>query len=230
MQTDAPNADIPPSLDGTSYTHALHALTMSDPRLAAVHTRHGPPPFWTREPGFLTLLHIILEQQVSLASALAAFRRVQALAHPLTPSTFLALSEQDLRTAGFSRQKTAYGRALAQAILDGEVDLDALHALTDDEVRKTLTRVKGIGPWTADVYLLMALRRPDIWPVGDLALVTAVQEVLVLPSRPSPDELEEVSAPWMPWRAVAARLFWHHYLSTNRIVTRGASPPAAITN
>ena len=144
---------------------------------------------------------------------------------PLTPQAFLSLSDEDLRGAGFSRQKTTYGRALSQAILDGELDLTALLALEDDAARAGLTRVKGIGPWTADVYLLMALRRPDVWPVGDLALATAVQEVLALHARPSPEELESLSVPWKPWRAIAARLFWHHYLSTVRTNPRRAFKP-----
>jgi DNA-3-methyladenine glycosylase II len=214
MQSDFAAASVP--LTEVSFARGLRALAQADSRLAAICDRLGPPPFWSREPGFPTLLHIILEQQVSLASAHAAFRRVQALAKPLTPSTFLELTDEDLRGAGFSRQKTTYGRALAQDILVGDLDLGALPTMDDSAVRKSLMRVKGIGPWTADVYLLMALRRPDIWPVGDLALVTAVQEVLQLSARPGPDELGQLSVPWMPWRAVAARLFWHHYLSTQR--------------
>lgn len=204
----------------SSFRHGLGEITRRDARLAQVYERLGPPPFWTREPGFPTLLRIILEQQVSLASALAAFRRVEQLADPLTPANFLALGDEDLRTAGFSRQKTSYGRALAQALIDHELELAALHALEDDDVRDNLTSIKGIGPWTADVYLLMALRRPDIWPARDLALATAVQEVLELSARPAPAELEAISAPWRPWRAVAARLFWHHYLSAERKTER----------
>jgi DNA-3-methyladenine glycosylase II len=204
-------------LTNASFEQGLRALRGADKRLDAVYVQLGPPPFWQREPGFATLLRIILEQQVSLASALAAFRRVEELTDPLTPSNFLALSDVELRVAGFSRQKTMYGRELAQALLAGELDLDALHSLDDDGVRDRLTRVKGIGPWTAEVYLLMALRRPDVWPAGDLALAIAVKEVLGLRERPGPQELELLGTEWRPWRAVAARLFWHHYLSTERI-------------
>ena len=198
MQSDNRVAYVGSALTEESFTEGLRALTATDARMAAVYSALGPPPFWTREPGFPTLLHIILEQQVSLASALAAFRRVSELADPLTPERFLTLSDEDLRAAGFSRQKTAYGRTLSQALVSGELDLAALHELDDDAVRKKLTNVKGIGPWTAEVYLLMALRRPDVWPEGDLALVIAVQEVLKLPQRPGPDELEENSEPWKP--------------------------------
>lgn len=223
MQPDARARSAHALLDEATFAAALDELTRADERLAAVQRSLGPPPFWTREPGFPTLLRIILEQQVSLASALATFRRVANLADPLTPETFTALTDEELRSAGFSRQKIAYGRALAHALLFGNLDLDALNDLDDSSVRKRLTRVKGIGPWTAEIYLLMVLRRPDVWPAGDLALATAVQEVLDLPDKPGPDSLLELSRPWSPWRAVATRLFWHHYLSTERKQPRAAN-------
>lgn len=168
---------------------------------------------WAREPGFPTLLYIILEQQVSLASARAAFDRLRAAVAPLTPQGFLELDDAALKVIGFSRQKAGYGRHLARAILEGRLDLAALSAREDALVRSELTRIKGIGPWTADIYLLMALRRPDVWPVDDLALAAAVQRVKGLDRRPTPEELEEVGSAWQPWRAVAARLLWHYYLS-----------------
>lgn len=168
---------------------------------------------WAREPGFPTLVHIILEQQVSLASARAAYDRLLAVVSPLTPGRFLELDDARLRAIGFSRQKTAYGRYLAQALLNGQLDLDALGAMDDAAVRSALTQIKGIGPWTADIYLLMALRRPDVWPSGDLALAAAVQSIKGLAARPVPDELQALGENWRPWRAVAARLLWHHYLS-----------------
>jgi DNA-3-methyladenine glycosylase II len=136
-----------------------------------------------------------------------------AAASPLTPERFLKLNEVKLKQIGFSRQKTKYGYELARAIIGGQLDLPALHTLHDDAVRESLMRVKGIGRWTADVYLLMVLRRPDIWPVGDLALATAVQHAKRLPVRPTPDELETIGGAWRPWRAVAARMLWHFYLS-----------------
>ena len=125
----------------------------------------------------------------------------------------MKLSDVELKHIGFSRQKTRYARLLALEIQKRRLDLRGMHALPDDAARERLLALKGIGPWTADIYLLSALRRPDIWPVGDLALATAVQEVKRLRKRPSPERLEKMSAPWRPWRAVAARLFWHHYLS-----------------
>jgi DNA-3-methyladenine glycosylase II len=176
----------------------------------------GPPPMWSREPGFPTLIHIILEQQVSLASARAAFQKLLAAAVPLTPQNFLLIDDGALKAIGFSRQKTLYGRDLAASIIEGRLDLDALGEMEDESVRAELLKIKGIGRWTADIYLLMALRRPDIWPVGDLALAVAVQRVKRLAGRPSTDELEAISIPWRPWRAVAARLLWHYYLNQRK--------------
>lgn len=173
----------------------------------------GLPPLWARQPGFGTLVYIILEQQVSLASARAAFLKLEAALGVVTPGEFLTLSDERLKQIGFSRQKTAYCRHLAQAVLNNDLDLRELEHLEDHSVRSELIRIKGIGAWTADIYLLMALLRPDIWPAGDLALATAMQEVKSLPARPGPQEMEQIASAWHPWRAVAARLLWHHYLS-----------------
>jgi DNA-3-methyladenine glycosylase II len=200
-------------LDGSLFDRGVSELTNIDPNLARIVSAYGQPPLWVREPGFPTLVYIILEQQVSLASAKAAFDRLNAAVRPLTPSRFLKLSDSDLLRVGFSRQKTLYTRLLAESLSRRHFDLRYLHELHDDAARKMLTAFKGIGNWTADIYLLSALRRPDIWPVGDLALATAVQEVKHLRKRPSPERLEKLSQPWRPYRAVAARLFWHAYLS-----------------
>jgi DNA-3-methyladenine glycosylase II len=202
-----------PILDEDLFTESVRALAASDAHLAQVLQKYGAPPLWVREPGFPTLVYIILEQQVSLASAKAAFDRLNAVVRPLTPARFLKLTDAELLRIGFSRQKTLYTRLLADSIARGYFDLRDLHALHDDAARKMLTALKGIGNWTADIYLLSALRRPDIWPIGDLALATAVQEVKRLRQRPSPERLEKLSQPWRPYRAVAARLFWHAYLS-----------------
>lgn len=187
-------------------------LAARDPDLAAIFQRLGPPPLWARKPGFSTLILIILEQQVSLASARAAFDRLLAVGSPLTPAGLLQLDDETLRTIGFSRQKMGYSRQLALDILEGRLDLDGLAALPDELARATLVARKGIGPWTADVYLLMCLQRPDVWPVGDLGLVVAMQAIKGLERRPTPMEMEAIAQPWRPWRAVAARLLWHHYL------------------
>jgi DNA-3-methyladenine glycosylase II len=194
------------------FLDAVDKLAQRDADLAAVLTTYGRPPLWVREPGFPSLVYIILEQQVSLASARATYQRLLAATNQLTPRRFLRLTDVELKQIGFSRQKTLYTRQLAEALHRGHFDLGELHDLHDDSARKMLIALKGIGNWTADIYLLSALRRPDIWPIGDLALATAVQEVKRLRVRPSPQKLEKMSAPWRPYRAVAARLFWHAYL------------------
>lgn len=207
----------PISLTEPLLEQAVRELTALDPDLARVYTSLGAPPMWERASGFPTLIHMILEQQVSLASARAAFERLQALVDPLTPEGFLALDDAALRAVGFSRQKIGYGRHLAQAILSGEFALHELHQHDDEEARRQLVRLKGIGAWTADVYLLMVLRWPDVWPIGDRALVVAAREVKRLPADPTPAEMEALGEAWRPWRAVAARLLWHHYLNTPRV-------------
>lgn len=193
--------------------HGVQALTAIDPDLAAVHDRLGVPPLWARAPGFGTLVHIILEQQVSLASAKAAFDKLCAEVDPLTPVGVLALDDDTLKRIGFSRQKTIYVRHLANAIVSGTLNVEELATLPDDEVRDQLIALKGIGPWSAEIYLLMALCRADAWPAGDLALQVAAQAIKGLPARPDPVQLHAMAERWRPWRAVAARLLWHHYLN-----------------
>jgi DNA-3-methyladenine glycosylase II len=207
----------------STLRRGVRALTRRDEHLARIASTYGPPPLWERAPGFPTLVHIILEQQVSLASARAAFDRLAQAAAPLTPENFQTLTDQELRQIGFSRQKTRYGRELARAVSHGSLDLDGLQHLDDADARTRLMSVTGIGSWTADIYLLMALGRPDIWPRGDLALELAIQRVRGLPKRPTPDEAREISEPWRPWRAVAARLLWHFYLSDRPARTRAAT-------
>lgn len=202
-----------PALTPTALRVAFQQLAARDPELAAIVERFGPPPLWDRAPGFATLLHLILEQQVSLASAQAAFDRLRAAAEPLTAARFLKLTDAELLAIGFSRQKARYGRALANAVVDGSLDLDGLPALDDDAVHRALVAVPGIGPWTAAVYLLTVLGRRDVWPVGDIALAQAVAEVKGLERRPGPLEMAVLGEAWRPWRSVAARLFWHDYLS-----------------
>jgi DNA-3-methyladenine glycosylase II len=204
-------ADQPLSREG--LLAAVAELAARDADLAGIVARHGPPPLWDREPGFATLLHIVLEQQVSLASAQAAFDRLRLAADPLRPERFLELTDAELLAIGFSRQKARYGRALAEAIDSGSLDLDTLAGLDDDAVHRALQALPGIGPWTSTIYLLMVLGRPDVWPTGDMALAAAVGEVKGLDHRPGAAEMTELGATWRPWRSVAARLFWHDYLA-----------------
>jgi DNA-3-methyladenine glycosylase II len=196
-----------------SFDQALDFLRDVDPDLGEVLSKLGPPPMWDREPGFPTLVHIILEQQVSLASARAAFDKLSDAIAPLDPESFLTLDDATLKSVGFSGQKGRYCRELAHALIEHTLDLEALPSLPDEGVRAELEKVTGIGPWTADIYLLMVLLRPDVWPPGDLALAVAVQDVKGLDHRPQPEELQEIAEGWRPWRSVAARVLWHHYLN-----------------
>lgn len=204
---------MPVQLTVSGFQQGIEALAVQDPAFVPVIEAYGLPPLWQRDPGFATLLRIILEQQVSLASAKATFDRLRATVHPLTPEGLLVLTDAELKQIGFSRQKVAYGRGLAQAIVDQTLDLKTLDQLDDGAVRAQLMQIKGIGIWTANIYLLMALGRPDIWPRGDLALQVAIQQIHGLTKRPTVDEAEAMSANWQPWRSVAARLLWHGYLS-----------------
>lgn len=200
-------------LDEINYPDVIQNLCKVDSDFAKIHTLYGPPPLWEREPGFATLVKIILEQQVSLGSAKAAYDRLARLVTRLTPEEFLPLDDAALKACGFSRQKTGYVRGLAKDILSGRLDLQALAGMDDLEAQAALIRVRGIGVWSADIYLLMALRRADVWPRGDLALARSMQRVKNLPSLPSNEIMHDISLAWRPWRAVAARFLWHDYLS-----------------
>jgi DNA-3-methyladenine glycosylase II len=195
----------------------VEALTVVDPDLGEIYQQYGLPPLWRREPGFTTLVAIILEQQVSLASARAAFCKLQSALTVVTPEAFLTLSDEELKIIGFSRQKASYCRGLAEAVLSDSLNLEGLSALDDRAAREELCKIRGIGTWSAEIYLLMALLRQDIWPYGDLALLNSVQEIKKLVKKPNRDESERISNPWKPWRSIAARLFWHYYLSSERL-------------
>jgi DNA-3-methyladenine glycosylase II len=203
-------------LNNRILLRGVRDLAATDRDLALIASRHGPPPLWEREEGFHTLIHIILEQQVSLASARAAYNRLEQVTRSVTPENFLQLSDTQLKQIGFSRQKTQYGRNLASDVLERRLDLAGLQKLDDHDAKTELMRVKGIGTWTAEIYLLMALGRRDIWPTGDLAIASAVQRVKGLTTRPTDRDLIEMSEAWRPWRAVAARLLWHFYLSERK--------------
>jgi DNA-3-methyladenine glycosylase II len=207
-------------LTRTSLGLAVEELAARDADLRSVVERFGPPPLWDRPAGFPTLVHIVLEQQVSLASARAAFDRLRERADPLTPAAFLELDDAELLAIGFSRQKARYVRALSAAIGTGALDLEALERLDDDGVERELLAIPGIGPWTATIYRLMVLRRPDAWPTSDIALAQSLAEVKGFERRPSPGEMLALAEPWRPWRAVAARILWHGYLQT-RAARRG---------
>lgn len=177
-----------------------------------------------RPAGFIGLLRIILEQQLSTQVALALWRKLESRLDPITPAGLLAQDDDTLRACGFSRQKMIYGRGLAQAVASGALDFDRLHTLPDDAVAAELMALKGVGRWTADIYLMMALDRPDVWPVGDLAIQIGVQRLLALPTRPGPAELTALAEPWRPHRSLAAKLIWHHYIACQN-AARTRRPP-----
>ena len=192
---------------------AAQRLAGRDRDLARVLKRYGPPPMWGRKPGFPTLVRIILEQQVSLASARAVFRRLAASVAPFTAERFVELGEPYFRSLGITRQKAAYCVHVARSVTEGELNLFAVARMGDSDARTALTRMKGIGPWTADIYLLMALRRADVWPADDLALVTTVGTLKGLRERLTPSAAAEIAEGWRPFRSVAARMLWQYYLA-----------------
>ena len=206
----------PTRLDEAGLLEAIRALAAIDPDLAGIVERHGPPPLWARPPGFETLVRIILEQQISLASAEAALRRLILAAGAVEPAAIAAAGEEALRAAGQTRQKSRYVVGLARDVIDGRLDLDAVAEADDDEARAQLTSVVGIGRWTADIYLLMALGRPDVWPIGDLALAGSMRRAKGLAALPTGAQQEVIAEAWRPWRAVAARLLWQAYLAGER--------------
>jgi DNA-3-methyladenine glycosylase II len=188
-------------------------LAKQDRNLNIIFEKYGTPPLWKRNEGFETLVHIILEQQVSLASAKACLDKLAAKIEKITPENFLALNDEELKLVGFSRQKTSYCRILSEAILTNSIDLDSLQTLPNEEVKYELKKLKGIGDWTADIYLLMAMSRIDVMPKGDLALHIAWRKLNDLERNPTSDEFLIIAEKWMPYRSVAARMLWHFYLS-----------------
>ncbi|GGC58819.1 DNA-3-methyladenine glycosidase [Siccirubricoccus deserti] len=190
----------------------LAALVAQDPRLAPIEPAAGPLPWRSRAPGFAGLLRAICGQQISNQAAAAIWRRLCAVPGALDPAGLLALDDATLcGVAGLSRPKAAHARSLAAACLDGRLDFTALAALPDAEAVRRMTLVKGLGPWTAEIHLLFAEQRPDIFPVGDLALAASAAHLLGLPARPKPAELGAIALGWAPWRSLAARLLWHHW-------------------
>ena len=190
------------------------------PVFSAILERAGPPRFRRRRNGFGTLLHIILEQQVSIDAAAAMHRRLVGLCNPLTPQAYLALDDATLRSCGFSRQKMGYARHLARMVDGGIFDFARLAMAEDEEALAELLSIRGIGRWSAEVYLLFALGRSNIWPAGDLGLQLAIGEHLGLGVRPDEAETRRLGEAWRPWRSVATCLFWQSYLHT-----RGRSAP-----
>lgn len=193
-------------------------LARKDKDLRAIIKEHGYPPMWTRPATFQTLILTILEQQVSLASAFAAFKRLRARIGYVTPSKILSLSDEDLRSCYFSRQKIIYARELANAIQSKSLQLKKLEQAQEDEVRMSLKAIKGIGDWTVDVYLMHALQRTDLFPLGDIALVNSLKTVKKLPKDISKEKMLAIAEAWRPNRTIAAMILWHDYIKKRGIV------------
>jgi DNA-3-methyladenine glycosylase II len=192
------------------------SVLAAEPLFAGMLARAGPPCFRRRRNGFGTLLHIILEQQVSIDAAAAMHKRLVELCSPLRPETFLTLDDATLRSCGFSRQKMGYARHFAEMVGSGGFDFAELAAADDEAAMAQLLSIRGIGRWSAEVYLLFALGRADVWPAADLGLQAAIGEELKLGSRPTELELRRLGERWRPWRSVATCLFWQSYLHARR--------------
>ncbi|HLX92452.1 MAG TPA: hypothetical protein VKR32_12265 [Puia sp.] len=195
-----------------NFHQLCDGLAKKDTHLRDIIKRFGYPPMWQRKPGFETLVHIILEQQVSLASARAALDKLKAKLGKVTPEKLLALTDAELRACYFSRQKTIYVRALAEAIVRGDLRIRQLKMAPDDQVRAALKKIKGIGDWTVDVFLLMALQRINIFPTGDLAMINSLKKVKALPALTTREEILVLAAAWEPYRSLATMILWHSYL------------------
>lgn len=198
----------------SNYHTICDKLAKADPDLATIINTYGYPPFWSRPNTFETLVHIILEQQVSLASALSALNKLKERLQQLTPARLLLLTDEEMRACYVSRQKSSYIKYLAEALLSGKISLAELEDLDDDVIRAKLVALKGIGNWTTDVYLMFVLQHADVFPIGDLAAVNALKRVKNLPADISKDEMLAVTAKWQPYRTIATMLLWHFYLSS----------------
>jgi DNA-3-methyladenine glycosylase II len=202
--------------DDNNLLTLCNYLSSLDPHLNQIITTHGHPPTWTCKNTFATLILTILEQQVSLASAFASYTRLLNKITEITPQKLLALSDEELRACAFTRQKIGYTRGLATALIEEKFSLQQFEFEEDEVVRKTLKELKGIGDWTVDIYLIHALRRTDIFPVGDLALVNAMKEVKQLPPTTTKEELVQIAEAWRPYRSIATMILWHHYLQKRK--------------
>jgi DNA-3-methyladenine glycosylase II len=213
---------VPPNVYTKEDFHSVcQLLAAQDPALQSIIDAYGLPPMWTRPAIFQTLILTILEQQVSLASAFAAYKKLKEKTGFVTAKKILALSDDDLKACYFSRQKMGYARALATAVITRQINLKKLSTATDDEIRTTLLQVKGIGEWTVDVYLMHALQRTDIFPIGDIALVNSLKLVKQLQPTASKAEMLAIAEAWRPYRTIACMLLWHAYIQRKGIKVPG---------
>jgi DNA-3-methyladenine glycosylase II len=207
--------------DAENFNLLCDKLSRKDKALRSIIKQHGYPPMWTRPATFQSLILFILEQQVSLASAYAAFKKLKERIGYVTPSKILSLSDAGLRACYFSRQKIVYARELATAIQNKQLILKQLSDKHEDEIRQELKKIKGIGDWTADVYLMHALQRTDLFPLGDIALVNSLKEVKQLHPKTTKEEMLKIAEPWRPYRTIAAMILWHAYIKKRGIKLQG---------
>jgi len=205
------------TIDKNNFYPLCDILSQQDNDLKRIIAQYGYPPFWSRVPSFATLIHIILEQQVSLASAKAAFLKLESKIGHITPEKILQLSDEEMKACYFSRQKIKYARHLADAIVNGELNIEQLNNLPDHLVRTELKKVKGIGDWTVDVYLMMVLHRCDCFAGGDIALIKSIKEVKGLSPLTSKEEILSIIENWKPYRTIAAFILWHAYIKKRNL-------------
>lgn len=204
-----------------TFPKLCRKLARQDAELGSIIQEHGLPPMWVRPNTFQSLILFILEQQVSLASAYAAFKKLKQRIGVVTPAKILALTDEELRACYFSRQKIVYARNLAKSVQSKQVNLKKLSLLPDEEVRVELIKLKGIGHWTIDVYLMHSLQRTDLFPLGDIALVNSLKEVKLLPKDISKEKMLEIAEPWRPYRTIASMILWHNYIKKRNIKLQG---------
>ena len=203
-----------------NFKQICNKLFRKDADLKFILKNYGYPPIWTRSNSFATLIHIILEQQVSLASARAAYDKLKEKLGAITPKKLITLSDKEMKACYFSRQKIVYARHLAEAVISGKISLKIFPSLTEDEIRNQLKQIKGIGDWTVDVYLLFALQRVNVFPAGDLAMMKALKEVKKMPAHTSKEEIIEIAEGWKPYRSIASMILWHYYIQKRGIKLR----------
>jgi DNA-3-methyladenine glycosylase II len=204
-----------------NFRKLCSGLARKDPHLNSIIREHGFPPMWTRPASFQSLILFILEQQVSLASAYAAFKKLKERIGFVTPSKILSLSDAELRACYFSRQKIVYARELATAVKKRQLVLKKLKHGHEDEVRIQLKKIKGIGDWTVDVYLMHSLQRTDLFPLGDIALVNSLKEVKKLHPKITKEKMLKIAEPWRPYRTIASMILWHAYIKKRNIKLQG---------
>lgn len=207
--------------DSANFYGFCDQLARKDKDLAGIIRTYGYPPMWVRPNNFQTMILFILEQQVSLASAYAAFRKLREKTGYVTPARILRLTDEELRACYFSRQKIVYARELARAVQNRKISLKKMDALQDEAVREKLIRIKGIGHWTVDVYLMHALQRTDLFPLGDIALVNSLKEVKKLSKDVTREKMLKIAEPWRPYRTIASMILWHSYIKKRNIKLEG---------